>query len=97
MSRQLEAAREEKRSRADARILEAVCFGLERDIQAFGVTLHGMTFRFNGADCLAVLRGTLQGEKVVAFVGSDDLEAVILKLARVAKQDKLIWKEDRYK
>lgn len=78
------------------RVYQAVEFGLVDAVERAGGDLQGFAVKYNGGDCLVVLKVILAGKKQVAFVGAEDLGSALLKAVREGKADRLRWRVDRY-
>jgi hypothetical protein len=96
MSRQLEQHQEDKNNRRRKAIVNAVEFELLAAIRHSGAEPIGLAINFRAGDCLIVVKGMLAGRRQVAFVGAQDCGGALIKVGRLARADKLVWKEDRY-
>lgn len=97
MSRQLEAAREQKRAKRDSAVLLAVGGGLELALAQNGMHMTGMNVILRGESVMGVVKVFEDGVHKVAFVGAEDIEGLFIKAYREAVSDKLRWKEDKYR
>lgn len=96
MSRQLDQVQEDRRVRRDKAVLRALDFELVGTFDAQGITLTGLSARWNEYDCLVTLKGVVDGEKQVAFVGSDCLTNCLVKVVTDARNDRVRWRQDKY-
>lgn len=97
MSRQLDAAHEDRVSRRHEALVRALEFELDKVLSATGKKLLGFSMRIQEWDCLMTLRAEEAGEQRVAFVGAEDVVGAITKAVRVARAGKLKWKEDKWR
>lgn len=96
MSRQLEQRREDAQKKRDQKILQAVEYGIVDDVGRAGGVFTGFGLRYGPAECLVTVRATVAGRQQIAFVGAEDLGGCLIKLCRLARQDKLVWRADKY-
>jgi hypothetical protein len=96
MTRQLEQAMEEKSKRRHGAILLAVEGGLSRSLSESTIILEGFSATFRNGDCLITLRGIVNGDRQVCFVGADDLGSALVKASREARGGLLKWRPDKY-
>jgi hypothetical protein len=96
MSRQLEAAAEDRDKKRHLAIVKAVEFELLGALNGEGNHLQGFSVRLDDWEVLITLRATRQGVPSVSFVGAEDLGGCLIKCVREAKRDKLHWKEDKF-
>lgn len=96
MSRQLEQEVENRSHKRHLAIVSAVEYGLTKGVERAGGQLTGLAVKYNGSDCLVVVKAILAGRSQVAFVGGEDLGTCLVKAAREAGTDKLKWRDDKY-
>lgn len=96
MSRQLEAQREIQQSKRDRALVQAIEYELVDAVASAGAILDGFSVRLGGNDVLVTLRGELAGRRQVCFVGGESLSDSLRKVVREAKQDKLVWRADKF-
>ena len=96
MTRHLDAVTEERQARKHHAVVRALEFELVGVIASKGGELLGFSVRIAEWETLMTLRAVIDGERQVAFVGSDDLVNCILKAVRAAQRDKLAWQADKY-
>lgn len=96
MTRQQDAVEEERRLKQDRVLVRAVRHGLERAVLRAGGEFTGFTAKINPVECLLVIKAVFPAGPMVAFVGSSDLAAAIVKAEYEAGRDNLRWKKDRY-
>jgi len=87
---------EERMAKRHAAIVRAVEFGLEQGVQRAGGEYLGFSYKNGGSDGLLVVRAVFPAGLQVAFVGSEDLGGCLIKAAREAASDKLVWRADKY-
>ena len=96
MSRQLEFEVERRESKKRDALVKALEFGFVGALEAQGVTLLGLAFKFDGYDCLMTVKADVGGVRQVAFVGSDTIINCILKAEGAALNQGLRWRVDRF-
>jgi hypothetical protein len=97
MSRQLDQKVEERVDRRNKAVIRALEFELAGSLETTGITLLGLSMRWDAWDCLITLRADINGEMSVAFVGSDTPINAIVKCVRDTQRMGLKWKADKYK
>lgn len=97
MSRQLEEARETRETKRRNRLVKCLEYELAGRLQMNGVELQGFALKFDDVECLMTLKADIGGVRHVSFVGSDTPINCILKAQNMANNDRLRWREDRYK
>lgn len=97
MTRQGDAAQEDRLSKRNAALIRAVEFELVNSLQAAGAVLLGFSLRYEEWECLITLRAVVGEEKRICFVGSDTIANALVKCVRDCKANKLHWKEDKYR
>lgn len=96
MSRQLEAAGEQRGARRIVLLEKTLGGGLVDVLQHQGVELLGFAAKWDAWDCLITLRADVDGVRSVAFVGSDTLINCLVKCGTDANREKLRWRPDKY-
>lgn len=96
MSRQLEQQMEDRTSREQDAVLQAVYGGLSEAVHRAGGDLTGFSVKLSGGDCLITLKAVFENNPSIAFVGSEDLPGALRKAVRELHRDQLGWREDRY-
>lgn len=96
MTRQLDQWREDSQHKKDVEVLRLLEYGLLEDVARSGAVLQGFSVRLNGVEALVTLRGDMAGRPQVCFVGAGDLPQALRKVGRLARSDKLKWREDKY-
>jgi hypothetical protein len=71
--------------------------GLDDAVSHAGGDLTGFSVRISDLDCLMTVRAQFPGGHMIAFVGAEDLAAVLVKAAREARSDALRWRVDNFK
>ena len=96
MSSQLDVKSEERELRQKSHLYRALDFGIIGALEAQGITLLGMSLKFDAYNALLTIRADVGGERKIAFVGSDCLINAFLKAESAALHDRLSWKVDKY-
>lgn len=96
MTRHTESLVEEKQARRIRAAGESITYQLEGHLQRAGVVLKGLSLRTDETETLMVLRATVDGNEMVAFIGSGDLAGCFIKAAVQAKDSKVSWVPDRF-
>lgn len=96
MSRQLEQQLEERSRKQSRATMQAVYGGLESAVQHAGGVLNGITIKLNPGDCLFVIKASMPGGDMVAFIGADDMAGCFRKAQREAQRDALQWRVDKW-
>jgi len=81
----------------DKALVAAVEFELEGAVAHAGGELYGLSVKFSQVDCLLTLRAVLPAGSMVAHVGGQTLADCFRRAVNEAYQDKLSWKEDKYR
>lgn len=97
MTRQLDQIQEERQARKYRALVKALEYDLEGSVGHAGGVLSGFSVRFGGYETLVTLRAVVAGRHQIAFVGSSSLVEALLKCVRLAKNDELKWRGDKYK
>lgn len=96
MSRQLEAASEERERRRVEALIKALEFGINNAISNQGAALKGIAIRYSEFDCLLTIKADFNGTRHIAFIGSDSMMNCLIKCDRAAVENNLRWKKDKY-
>lgn len=96
MSRQLEQYQEQREAKRRKAILIAVEGGLGDALSHAGCVLLGFSVKLSGEDCLMTLRVLLAGREQISFVGGTDLGSCLIKCSRLARTDKLTFRDSKF-
>ena len=90
----LEGKRRQARRKA---IVVAVEYGILAGVEALGGELRGVSIRTTPQNYLMTLRVEFDSGLMIAFVGSDDLGSLLIKVVRELEGNKLRFREDAYR
>lgn len=76
--------------------LVAIYGGLFDAVGHAGGVLTGFSIKLSDYETLCTLRAVFPAGSRIAFVGADDLPAVLAKSMRDAGSDRLQWRNDRF-
>lgn len=96
MSRQLEQKLEDRQAQRVAALVTALEYGIVGALESQGDIFLGFAIRYAETSCLLTIKGIVEGEHSVAFVGSDSMANCILKTAQDARNGRLRWRQDKY-
>lgn len=97
MPRTLEQVSEERETKRRDALVAALEYRLPGSLETQGVTLLGFAVKFDAYECLLTLKADIGGRREVAFVGGASVIDCILRAVNAAANDRLRWREDRYK
>lgn len=96
MTRQADAAAEERDNKKRDELFKALSFGIHDALEYYGADLQGLSIKYDDWNILITVRAERGGVRAVSFIGSDTIVNALLKLHSEASRDALKWKEDRY-
>lgn len=96
MSRQLEQKREEQITTRNNQVIKALEFGIVGALESQGIELVGFAFRYDAHNSLMTIKADFGNDRQVAFVGSESIIGCILKAQSDARNDRLVWRADKY-
>lgn len=96
MSRQLDQQHEEKVTKRNLQVTNALDYGVAGSIESMGGELSNYTIYHDAFECMIVLKVKFGNRHRVAFVFSETVTSCILKCVRDAQHDRLKWKADKY-
>lgn len=96
MSRQLEQEREVRKAARNTAVIKALEYGIVGALESQGIDLVGFSFKYDAFNCLMTIKARFAEDRQVAFVGSESIIGCILKSQSDARNDRLVWRPDRY-
>lgn len=96
MTRQLEQEQEIQQTKRNKALVRAIEYELAGAVAHSGGDLQGFSVKLGGYETLVTLRVILAGRPQISFVGSSNLGEALLKCVRLAKSDKLNWRDDKF-
>ena len=96
MTRQLDIVSEQRTAKKHDMLIRVVEFGLVGSVAHSGGVLTGFSVKIEEWECLMTIRAIKDDVPKISFVGSDSLLNCLLKAERDARNDKLVWREDKY-
>ena len=97
MSSELDRKHEERGERRRSKLVRAIEFELAGVLRDNEMELLGFSVKIEEWECLMTLRVWADGQRLVGFVGSDSLPNCIVKSVHAVKNNKVQWKEDKYR
>lgn len=97
MTRQLEQLKELRDTKRRDALIRALEYELPGSLEVKGITMIGFALKYDAYECLMTLKADVGGTRSVAFVGAGTPIDCILKAVQAATNDRLRWREDRYK
>lgn len=96
MTRQLEAAAEQRERARRLALVKALEYELFDVIEHLGGYLVGFALNYDEFQSLITIKADFEGRRKVAFVRSDSMMNSIILACRMARNNKLKWKMDRW-
>jgi hypothetical protein len=96
MSRQLDAAAEDREEARRMKLIRAVEFGLVDTLENMGAELRGFSLVYAEFSCLLTLKADFNGVRHVSFVATDSIMNCLIKADTDAATNSLRWKPDKY-
>lgn len=96
MTRQTDLQKEVRETARRDLLVKLLEFRLVGALESQGITMLGFSIRYEDFDCLMTIRAEINGERVVAFVGSDTIMNCVLKAGSEANRTALKWRADKY-
>lgn len=96
MTRQHDIKAEERESARITQLVKALEFELVGALESQGMELRGFAVRYDAFNCLMTIKVDFQGDRKVAFVGSDTIMNCIIKASNDASYHRLKWSLDKY-
>ena len=96
MTRTVDVKAEERELHRRDELIKALEFGIVGALQSQGIDFLGFALRYEEFNCLLTVKADRNGERYVAFVGSDTIMNCFLKAQSAARHGSLRWRPDQY-
>lgn len=97
MTRHLDADHEERQSKRRDACVNALEYELPIALRLQDIEFYGFSVKYDDYECLMTLKADVHGVRSVAFVASDGPVGCVIKATKMARAQRLRWKEDAYK
>lgn len=96
MTRQLDLKEEQRETARRIELIKALEYGIVGALAFQHMELAGLAIRYDDIECTLTIKAVVEGRWMVAFVSSDTMMGCLLRVAKLAKNNRLRWLPDKY-